>query len=291
MPNSSRLSISVFTTLITRGRRSASQRIETAGKDSAEKLENLGKQTAQSNMELLNLVRAIHETATTEQHSSLQGSLPIRAREHSQKGHLSTEPRRRESSPARGTSQSFALSATSAQGRERSSVDIRKLNQERLAVGANEFRRFGESRVLRDHTAEGAREFLDDEQPTQLITRLQYICNLASSTRNRDDDFQGLLHLKTALWLQSFEQVVDRWEASPRASKEEKQRRIKDSHMILLILNRAIAAADRDNRRMFYSALAECKIGRVLDKLKGTLRSVVVEKEIECFEDESELVI
>lgn len=242
-------------------------------------------------MELLKLVWAIHEAATTEQHSSLQDSLPIRAREHSQKEDLSPEPRRWESPSARGTSQSSVLSAISTQGRGRSSVDIRKLNQERLAVGANEFRRFGENRVLRDHTAEDAREFLNDEEPTQLVTKLQCICSLAFSTRKRDNDFQGLLRLKTALWLQIFESVIDNWEVSPIASKEEKQRRIKDSHTILLDLNRAMAAADGDNRKMLYSIMTEGRIDRVLDKLKSTLRSVIIEKEIDRFEDEGDLFI
>lgn len=52
-----------------------------------------------------------------------------------------------------------------------------------------------------------------------------------------------------------------------------------------------MAAADGDERRLLYSATTECKIGRVLDKLRTTLHSVIVEKEIEDFEDEGELTI
>jgi len=255
-------------------------------------LEKIEKQTAQSNVELLKLVQAIHATVTAGQRDpSLQASLPIRTHEQPQEEHLSLGPRRRENSLAKGTSQCFALSAIGTQGREELSTNIRNLNQERLAVGAKEFRRFGESRLVRSHTTESARECLDDEQPTQLFTRLQCICNLACSAQKRNNDFRGLLVRKTALWLQNFEHVVDRWKASSRANKEEKQRRIKDSHAILLTLNQAMAAGDRDNRRMLYSAMAECKIDRVLDKLRSTLRSVIIEKEIECFEDEGELFI
>lgn len=255
-------------------------------------MERIERQTAQSNVELLKLVEAFDATATAgQQGSSLHASFPIRAREQSQKDNLSPEPRRRETSLARGTAQSFALSAFSTQGREGLSIGICNLNQERRTVSAKEFQQFGERRVVRTPTTEAAREFLDDEQPNQLLTRLQGISNLACSAQKRNNDFRGLLVRKTAFWLQSFELVVDRWEASPMAIKEEKQRRIKDSHAILLMLNRAMAAADRDNRRMLYSAMAEYKIGRVLDKLRGTLRSVIVEKEIECFEDEGELII
>lgn len=255
-------------------------------------MDKIEKQTAQSNVELLKLVQAIHATAAAGQQDSLrQASLPIRAYEQPQKEDLSAEPRRQESSLVEGTSQSFALSAIGTQEREELSSNIRKLNQERLTVGAKEFQRFGESRVVRNNTTGEARVFLDDEQPTQLITRLQCICNLACSTGKRNKVFRGLLKRKTALWLQDFEHVVDYWEASPRASKEEKQGRIHDSHTILLTLNQTMAAADRDNRRMLYSAMAECRIGRVFGKLRSTLRSVIVEKEIEYFEDEGELVI
>lgn len=217
--------------------------------------------------------------------------MPIRLHEQLQKDDPSPESRRRESSLAKGTSQSIALSAIGTRGREELSTDIRKLNQERLAVGAKEFQRFGESRVVQNNTTEDARDFPDHEQPTQLFTRLQCVCNLACSTTKRYSNFRGLLVRKTALWLQCFKHVIDRWEASPRASKEEKQWRITDSHTILPNLNRAMAAADRGNRRMLYFAMAECKIGRVLDKLGGTLRSVIVEKEIECFEEEGGHVI
>lgn len=150
--------------------------------------------------------------------------MPIGAHEQPQEEDLSLESRRRESSLAKGTSRSFTLSALGTQRREELSVDIRKLNQERLAVGAKEFQRFGESRVFRDHTAKDAREFLDDEQPTQLMTRLQCICNLACNTRKRDNDFRVLLRLRITLWLQSFEHVIDRWKASPRPAKRKSSR-------------------------------------------------------------------
>ena len=58
----------------------------------------------------------------------------------------------------------------------------------------------------------------------------------------------------------------------------------------MLSLNKFMASIDVATRRLAYNTLSEGGIERVLDKVRKTLQSVAVEKEIEIFHDDVEMM-
>ena len=127
-----------------------------------------------------------------------------------------------------------------------------------------------------------------EEQPsimTQVADRLRRIRELVCNVSELGSENHARLIYEVNLWIQLFQCSIHQWTVSAQASKEEKQLRIRDSHLALLALDRAIATTDKHKRQILCNTMVKRKIDQIFAKLRALLRSVSVEKEIEVFED------
>ena len=88
--------------------------------------------------------------------------------------------------------------------------------------------------------------------------------------------------------MHGFGAVVRLWLTSSATTNGEKQGRQRDAQVLMLNLNSKIRHANGTVNKQIYAALDSNGIERASGKLRGSLHSVVIEKEIRIYEDERE---
>jgi len=159
-----------------------------------------------------------------------------------------------------------------------------------------EYTRFGQQKSVSVPTPDRSRKrrqqsFFNVERPTvaQIQGELEDLTISASVTNPSSDGEKEVLTERVHGWLQGFEGTVESWTHAPATTKEEKQLRQNYTLKLMLALNSNVARVDDTIKKVLYAAMERGGIGRVFEKLRKCLRAVMVEKEIETFEDERDL--
>ena len=263
--------------------RSASQRIETRGEESARQLSKIEEQAVKSNEALLKAVREIREFASEPPQQSLpQISYPFRHNGNLQI--VSAE----EQQPASCIQPSELPGAQSDSSHEQP-AELRWLNQGRFILGNREFQHFGETRLISSIASKprAARRSTAEKQLT-IAGLMKEIDSIASGQYNASHVESRNEVDAISAWTKRFEELVDRWRANPTKRELEKQTRLERMQTLLLSLNRVMATREDITRRVWYRVMVEHGIERIFDKLRALLRSVTIEKEIQAFDEDLE---
>ena len=261
--------------------RSASQRIEAGGEESARKLSKIEDEAARSNEVLLKLVREIHESVKVPvQQPKLQALLAMRSRGSSQIANtrnqqLALEPR---ASEVREDQHYYHIQPDA----------LKTLNQERFIQGCQEFEQFGKTHFIpssasRPYAARRSAASMDKQLTmAQLVQEIDFI----ASRQDSADPEEPLNEVDViSAWTRHLGQLVDKWSTNSTKRQIETKSRLAGMHKLLLTLNRLMATRENMNRRVWYTVMAERGIQRIFDKVRASLRSVTIEKEIQTFEE------
>ena len=286
--------------------RSSSQRIEKASKLNTEKIQHIREEVQHSNAELFSLINGIHAMVLkSNQNEALpepmilddQDSLPALAA--GCQG-LTVQANFASSTPANPTPFRKGRPPSSAlmpQYRKRVtsplSTDLLEINRSRSAIGREQFMLFKKQYRISDVVPRVGSEtdpnsFFRVEPPTVLLAaeELEKIVSKLSSQNNRTGISNDIATQQLHRWLQGFEAIIDSWPSISGATKVDKQRQQKDGHALMLILNFKISEVIGSVQKQIYEALDINGIDRIFARLRESLDSVMVEKEIQMYEDE-----
>lgn len=175
------------------------------------------------------------------------------------------------------------------------STDLLEINEARSVVGREQLLRFARNSHFQEAVPQPVPEtdpggFFRMEHPTvsQVEAELGRIVSNMSKVRRGEVTSNDLVTQQLHRWLQGVKAIIQPWLSSSAATKEEKQRRLKDGQELMLSLNTKISHASDSVKKQIYEALENEGIERTFEKLRNSLRSVMIEKEIQIYEDERE---
>lgn len=286
--------------------RSASQRIENASKVNAEKVQQIRDQARQSDAELLRLLNGIH-AAVLKPSQNIIVPKPMMFNNPNQKAApdagyqgLSVQPYFAGSNPAGlptfpkpSPSNSTLMPQHGEAVAPQLSPDLLEINKSRSAIGLEQFVRFRRQNripvaVPRPEPETDPNSFFGVQHPTvpQVAAELEKIVFNMSSRSKSTSTSSDIVTQRLHRWLQGFEAIVQSWPTKSAGTKADKQRRQEDGHALMLNLNSKISQANGPVRTQIYEALDDGGIERIFEKLRESLRSLAVEKEIDIYEDE-----
>lgn len=286
--------------------RSASQRVENASKVNAEKVQQIRDQAQQSNAELLKLINGIHAAVSKPSQNIilpepmlLNDPNPTPAPDAGYQGSsvqahfASSNPVRLPTFPKPSPSNSTLMPQHGETAAPQFSPDLLEINKSRSAIGLEQFMRFKRQNripeaVPRPESETDPNNFFGVEHPTipQVAAELEKIVFNMSSRSKSASTSSDTVTQRLHRWLQGFEAIIQSWPTKSAGTKADKQRRQEDGHALMLNLNSKISQANGPVRTQIYEALDDGGIERIFEKLRESLRSVAVEKEIQIYEDE-----
>lgn len=175
------------------------------------------------------------------------------------------------------------------------STHLVEINRSRSAIGREQLLRFRRQNCISDAMPKLQPEtdpnsFFRVDHPTvsQVAMELEKIVSKLNSkgvqTRSSNEIMTQRLHR----WLQGFEAVVNSWPSRSAGTKVEKQQQQKDGHALMVELNLKLSQANGIVKKQIYLVLDRNGIDRIFEKLREKLGAVMVEKEIQTYEDERE---
>lgn len=288
--------------------RSSSQRIEKASSLNAEQVQRIQEQAQHSNAELLSLINGIHAMVSKssqdavqpepmmidDQGPALDSSAGFRGLSV-QAYFADSAPKNGPPLPNRRHQSSNPMAQHSKVVAPSLSTDLLEINRSRSAIGREQLLRFRRQNRISDAVPTPQSEndlngFFGVDHPTvsQVAIELEKIVSKLNSrgvqTRTSNEVVAQRLHR----WLQGVEAVINSWPSRSAGTKVEKQQQQKDGHALMVNLNSKLSQANGIAKKQIYLALDRNGIDRVFENLRKKLSSVVVEKEIQIYEDEKE---
>lgn len=277
-------------------------------KSNAEIFQRIEAQVQHSNAELFGLINGIHAMVSRSSQNAVlpepmilddQDTMPapdVGYRELSVQANFANsssinptplQPRRRQSPTL--TPQSYRAFAPPL------STDLLEINRSRSAIGREQYMLFRRQNATSDAVPglESEREpnsFFRVDQPTvsQAAMELEQIVFKLSSRSKRTRTPNEIATQQLHRWLQGCEAIINSWPSTAAATKVDKQRQQKDGHALMVNLNSTLSQANSSVKQQIYEALDRNGIDRIFERLRDRLHSVMVEKEIQIYEDEKE---
>lgn len=288
--------------------RSSSQRVETASKLNAEKVQLIQEQVQHSNAELLSLVNGIHAIVSKSSQNEPspepmildhQGPLPDPNAGYRgmsvQANFASSSPKKFNLLQKRSHQSSSLMPQHSTEITPSLSTDLLEINRSRSAIGREQLLRFrrqnrNSDAVHKQKSETDPNSFFRVDHPTvsQATIELEQIVSQLNSRGNRTRTSNEIATQQLHRWLQGFEAIVNSWPSKSVATKVDKQQQQKDGHALMVNLNSELDRANGIVKKQIYEALDRNGIDRIFERLRAGLGSVMVEKEIQTYEDEKE---
>ena len=175
------------------------------------------------------------------------------------------------------------------------SMDLVEINRSRSAIGREQLLRFRRQNRTSDampklQSETDPNSFFRVDHPTvsQVAIELEGIVSKLNSKSVQTRSSNEIVTQRLHRWLQGFEAVINSWPSRSAGTKVEKQQQQKDGHALMVELNSKLSQADGIVKKQIYLALDSNGIDRIFEKLRENLGSVMVEKEIQTYEDEKE---
>ena len=274
----------------------------------AEKVQHIQEQVQHSNAELLSLVNGIHAIVSKSSQNKVspepmilddQGPVPDPNAGYRgmsvQTNFASSSPQDFKPLQKCGRQSLSLMPQYSTEVTPSLSTDLLDINRSRSAIGREQLLRFRmqnrNSDAVPKHKSETEpNSFFRVDHPTvsQATIELEQIVSQLNSRGNRTRTSNEIATQQLHRWLQGFEAIVNSWPSKSAATKVDKQQQQKDGHALMVNLNSELDRANGIVKKQIFEALDRNGIDRIFERLRASLGSVMVEKEIQTYEDEKE---